>query len=133
VLNLVKNSIFNASQEPSVQVADDLCLDCHENLRHDLYGLTCRSCGSHWWHLGRLERAGWHHAVRTLREDASPANFPIKGRPCLACAVPMSVVHGPGPGSGGVAEWKRQRVDVCVPCDNLWLDPHELEALERLD
>jgi hypothetical protein len=128
VLKLVKNSIF---QEPSQEaMADDLCLDCHENLKHHLYGLTCPSCRSHWWHLGRLERAGWQQAVFALRESAAPINYPIKGRPCPQCAVPMCVVHGPGPEEGGFAAWTRQRVDVCLGCDNLWLDPRELHTLD---
>jgi hypothetical protein len=68
-----------------------------------------------------------------LRDAASPGNFPIKGRPCLACAVPMSVVYGPGPSDGGMAGWTRQRVDVCTACDNLWLDPNELTDLDSAD
>lgn len=128
VLKLVKNSIFH---EPSQEaMAEGLCLDCHENLKHHLYGLTCHSCHSHWWHLGRLERAGWQQAVFALRESAAPINYPIKGRPCLQCAVPMCVVHGPGPEEGGFVSWTRQRVDVCLGCDNLWLDPHELPDLD---
>jgi hypothetical protein len=132
VLNLLKAKMFQQPGEPGEpEAAPEHCLKCNEPLHHHIYGLECRSCGSRWWHLGRLERDGWVKQTMALRDSAAPVNDPVKGRPCLECGTRMSVVHGPGPHDGGNAEWAHERVDVCLACDNLWLDPEELPGLEH--
>ncbi len=133
MLNLLKSRMFQQppSKEGGALAAEYRCLGCAQQLHHHIYGFVCSGCGSRWWHLGRLERDGWIAPVMALRDAAAPINDPVKGRQCIQCRTRMSVVHGPGVADGGNLEWAHERLDVCLPCDNLWLDPEELPGLEH--
>ena len=122
---MLKHAMFH--EDEVLRETGMLCVVCHDTLREDRYGMLCRGCGSRWWHLGRIERAGHASLAHALRLAASPFEAPPRGRPCPSCAAPMSVVRPPA--RDGLA-WEAQRVDVCLECDVVWLDPHELEELD---
>ncbi len=126
VLKMVQHAMFH--EDEVLRDTGMLCVVCHETLRDDRFGMLCRSCGSRWWHLGRLERAGHGELSHALRIAASPMECPPLGRPCPSCASRMSVVRSPAYERAGVPG-DSQRVDVCLECDVVWLDPHELDEL----
>ena len=106
------------------------CLDCGSVLMLASRGWTCQQCSAELWLFSRLSK--YHHERLTayLTSHALPMEFPAKGRICPGCREPFAVVNAPrDPDNEGRSEWARTRVDVCLLCQWVWLDPGELQEV----
>lgn len=106
------------------------CLDCSHELEFASRGWWCPSCKAELWLFSRL--SSFHHEplTRYLTAHALPMEYPALGRPCPGCGEAFAVVTAPKSASDdGRASWARTRVDVCIPCGWVWLDPGELSEV----
>ena len=106
------------------------CLDCGAELMLASRGWLCQGCSAELWLFSQLSK--YHHERLTayLTSHALPMEFPMKGRLCPGCHEPFAVVNAPrSEDDEGRASWARTRVDVCLLCQWVWLDPGELREV----
>jgi hypothetical protein len=106
------------------------CLDCGAALMLASRGWSCQSCSAELWLFSQLSK--FHHERLTayLTAHALPMEFPKEGRLCPGCHEAFAVVNAPrDPDYEGRSSWARTRVDVCLLCQWVWLDPGELKEV----
>jgi hypothetical protein len=111
------------------------CIDCKAVLLLAARGWWCPQCSAELWLFSRLSSHHHERLTAYLTSHALPMEYPMKGRLCPGCRESFAVVNAPrNPENEGRSEWARTRVDVCLLCQWVWLDPGELEeARTRYD
>ena len=103
-----------------------ICLDCEGRLEV-LDGVwSCRGCKSRILPFSHLFSHGYDDLMEQLLEQVAPYMDPLPGRECPKCHTKMHVARVP---KYLGAQWSGERVDVCQPCEHLWLDYVELDGI----
>ena len=107
-----------------------MCITCPEEMLATSRGWRCDSCMSEIWSFEWMEHFSHDLLKHYLSTMALPMEFPTYGRNCPGCSERFAIVKAPTAArDGGRYVWAGTRIDVCIPCQWVWLDDGELADL----